>query len=480
MTISGDNSNNSRVSKFFKDLGIYSIGVVGTRIITFMMVPLYTYFIEKADYGYYDICLTLCMMLIPVSTLQLREGAFRFLYSNESDSGRIDIVSFIYRTVCYNIVLILAIALAINMFYDVAYLWHSALLLVMMTIHDIVAQTTRGLHNNKVYVASSIVNVLFVGLLSVVFVAWMRLGVAGIFYANIIARVATIVFIESCIHSVSRYFHVLRNTKGVSKDILRYTIPLIPISVCFYLTTCSDRLFVNNYLGFATGGVYAVAVRFTSILQTLSLIFYQSWQETAISQYDSDDKNAFFSKVFNMYFFVLVALLIVYTFALKVNYGWLVEVNYAESLYYIYPMGVAAIFNALSSSYFELLYQCAKDTKRATNAIFLALVINLSLNFLLISHLGVWGVILTSLTTYLFLDIYRYFDTRRYFSLSVSPSLIVPALLIALCAVPFYLNSHIIVDLLVVIAAIAILFVAMPRSYTQHIVQGISRKFKKK
>lgn len=479
--LNNSDNNNNRVSKFFKDFGIYSIGVIGTRIITFMLVPLYTYFIERpADYGYYDICLTLCMLLIPISSLQLRDGTFRFLYSANNNEERINIISYIYRTLLLSITVIITICLVIDICIDIAYFWYTVALLLAMTIHEVVAQTVRGLHDNRVYVASNLVNASFIGIFSFVFVVFFRMGVTGIFLANILSRVIAILFIEYRLHTVSKYFQISRKTTPVYNEILRYVFPLIPISVCWYLTLFSDRLFINNFLGFEVGGIYAVAVRFTSILQTLSLIFCQTWQETSISQFGSKDRSSFFSKVFNLYVYVLVALLLLYNFVLKLNYSWLIESKYSYSIMYLYPLGIAATINALASSYFDMLYQCAKETKRAATAVFITLGINVICNYFLIGILGVWGVILTSIISYGFLLIYRVFDTKRYFTLSISHSLIVPLLLVIACAVPFYMNTYFFVDILVVIVALGILLWSMPRTYTQYLVQNVSRKFKKK
>ena len=64
MTNKGEEANikaKSRSSKFLKDIGIYAIGNIGSKIITFMMVPMYTYFVhDTSDFGYYDLCLTVC------------------------------------------------------------------------------------------------------------------------------------------------------------------------------------------------------------------------------------------------------------------------------------------------------------------------------------------------------------------------------------------------------------------------------------
>ena len=72
----------NRSKKFIKAIGLYAIGNLGSKLITFLMVPLYTYFVNPADYGLYDLSLTLIFFAIPFMTLQLRDGAFRFLVDN--------------------------------------------------------------------------------------------------------------------------------------------------------------------------------------------------------------------------------------------------------------------------------------------------------------------------------------------------------------------------------------------------------------
>ena len=89
----------NRGKKFFKDFGIYSIGILGTRIVMFLMVPFYTYFIaDTAKFGYYDFCSQICLFLIPLTTLQMREASFRILFETENEDSRMEEVTIIYRT----------------------------------------------------------------------------------------------------------------------------------------------------------------------------------------------------------------------------------------------------------------------------------------------------------------------------------------------------------------------------------------------
>ena len=164
----------NRSSKMMKDMGIYAIGNLGSKIITFLMVPLYTYYVENtADFGYYDICLTAVFLLMPFVTLQLRDGAFR-----------------------------------IASFFQVRYLWYVLALLVAMSIQEVVSQVFRGLGNNKAFITVGILSAFFIGLFSLVFVVWLGMGIEGVFIANILARFAAVGAVELKLRTLQRFFFV--------------------------------------------------------------------------------------------------------------------------------------------------------------------------------------------------------------------------------------------------------------------------------
>ncbi len=458
MTVN-DNHNiaTSRGSKFLKNIGVYAIGNIGSKIITFMMVPLYTYFVhDRSDFGYYDVCLQVCLLLIPFVTLQLRDGAFRFLLDCDDADQRHRIVTFVSRTLASTLALSLLVTLVVALLTDIHYLGYVLGLLVAMSLQEVYSQVFRGLGNNRAFVAVGILSALGIGLFSIFFVAALGWGIKGIFLANILARILALVIVEMKVRLVTANTRWRIDTRQVGRDIVRYTLPLLPGSLCWWLTGSSDRLFIKSFLSLDVNGVYAVAIRFTGIISTLAIIFYQAWQETAILEYESPDRDRFFSKMFNSYIFLLSAILVGYVFMLKVNYGWLVASGYQESLNFIYPLGVSAVIFAIAA-FFDMGYQCAKDTKRTLPAIVLAAIVNVVLNFLLIKRLGVYGVIVTQLITYMVLVIYRWHDMKRYFVLKIDRRVIIPVAIIAVSALPFYLSPGPWFDIAFMVLALALI-----------------------
>ncbi len=471
-----NNISTNRGSKFLKDIGIYAIGNIGSKVITFLMVPLYTYFVhDTSDFGYYDVCLTVCFLLMPFLTLQLRDGAFRFLLDCDDETRRQRIVTFVSRTMLSTMSLAVLVTIVLALTTHIAYLGYVLALLIAMSLQEVFSQVFRGLGNNRAFVMVGILSAFGIGLFSVLFVAGLNWGIKGIFMANILARVIALAIVEMRVRLIVRNTRWGLSSREVGRAILRFTLPLLPGSICWWITGSSEPLFIKHFIGLEVNGVYAVAMRFTGIISTLAIIFYQAWQETAILQYNSPDRDRFFSKMFNGYIFLLATILVGYVFMLKVNYWWLVADEYRSSIIFIYPLGVSAVIFAVAA-FFDMGYQCAKDTKRTLPAIVLAAVVNVVLNLTLIRLIGIYGVIIAQLVTYIVLVVYRWHDMKRYFVLKIDVRVIVPVAVILVSALPFYFSSNYWYDITFMLLALVIIAWSSNREMREMLLSKILKK----
>lgn len=466
----------SRTSKFLKDLGIYAIGNLGSKLITFAMVPLYTFFVKAtSDFGYYDLCLTVIFLVMPFATLQLRDGAFRFLLETQDPESRSKIVTYVYRTLASSFIVCLLATILLALFTSINHVWYCFALLLAMSLLEVISQVARGLGNNKEFVTAGLLSALGIGVFSIVLVAFLGMGIKGIFIANILARLLAVLYLELRLKIIATYFKFNIKPGKVGRDMLKYCLPLLPGSLCWWLTGSSDRWFINHYLGLDVNGLYAVAFRFNGIILTLATIFYQAWQETAILQYNSRDRDKFFSAMFNSYIGILAILLTAYTFLLKIFYPVIVDANYQESANYLYMMGTGAVIFALVA-FFDMGYQCAKDTPRTLPAIILAAIVNVLCNLLLVKLMGVYGAILTSIITYLVLFFYRLHDMKRYFKLSFYRSTIVAVVLIPLGIIPYHYLSSWWQLLLYMLAACAAAYFSIPTQARKELTSKLVQK----
>lgn len=469
----------NRSKKFINDIFVYAIGNLGSKLITFLLVPLYTYFISPDDFGYYDIALNISFLGVGVLSFQLRDGVFRFLLDNEDEKIRKYIVSFTCRFLLRSTIVASLIGLFCFFFFEIRFLpWIVALTLVFM-FYEIYIQVIRGLGRNVYFVYIGILTSFLTAALSCLFIIWLECGVLGIFYANILSRLLSMLVIECKLRILKKYFRYDFSDSQINREIIKYSLPLLPNALCWWILGSSNRLFIDHYLGLGANGIYAVAMKFASILETFSLIIYQAWQETAIKQYESQDRNRFFSSVLYAQMYIFSAFVILAVFMIKWNYGWLVDEDFQESAQYLFPLGISVIFFTLTS-FFDMGYQCSKETARNLPGVLFATGVNLLFNFLLVQHWAIWGIVVSSILTYLFLFLYRMVDSRRFFRVKVPYVGIIPLGGCVMAGIIYYSVSNIYLQIIYVVILMALLWVVMPRYLKRQFAQVGLAKLRKK
>ena len=61
-----------------KNVGLLTLSNFGSKILVFLLVPIYTRLLSTEEYGIYDIYLTTITLLIPVLSLNIVEAVMRF------------------------------------------------------------------------------------------------------------------------------------------------------------------------------------------------------------------------------------------------------------------------------------------------------------------------------------------------------------------------------------------------------------------
>lgn len=455
----------SRAKKFVTDVGIYTLSSFGSRIMTFLMVPVYTFFVNQpSDFGYYDMCMVICSLLHPIASLRLTDGAIRFLVDTNENNHykRKQVVSSLYGILIQSLSVWLAIAIVLRMILGaVPYMWHSLAFLLSNALLAVSVQIARGLGRNKFFAAIGLITTFLIVVFTIICLAILKMGIEGIFISNILARVCALIITEWRIGAFRRFFSLKVDVKTISHDILKFSVPLIPTALCWWLISANGRFFINHYMGLEFNGIYAVAMRFASIFDSVSYIFGTAWQETAIRQYGKPDSEQFFSKILSAYIVLLSAILVIGAFVFKLLYPIIVAKSYHDSVNYIFLLGLSAAIFAIAS-FLELGYQCAKETHRTVLPILAMGVINVLMNMILVRFWGVYGICIASCVSYAFLMIYRWFDTKRYFKLRVLPTAIGPILLAGVSLIPYYVIHNFWGDWIYMLVASVLLIYWMP------------------
>ena len=392
---------------------LISIGTFGSKILVFFMVRFYTGYLTPSDYGTADLITQTANLLFPVISLGITDGVFRFALDNERGRRSVFTVGFI--TITAGSVLFLAIIPLLNTVKEFkGYIWLIVVYTLASCYHSLCSQFIRARGNTVLFSVQGIINTALVIALNILFLAVMRIGITGYVLSVVLADFLCTIFLFAK-EKLWKQF-TLHPRKIAFKRMLRYSIPLIPATIFWWITSVSDRYMVNAIIGSAENGIYAVSYKIPTILILVSTIFMQAWQFSAVTESHGDRKEhiRFFTNVWRSFQAVMfLAGGVIIAFA-KPAIRILSTEQYYSAWKYVPLLSAAMIFTAFVS-FTGTVYIVTKQSGISFITAMAGAVINIALNLLLIpSPLGVQGAAIATFLSYFAVFLIRAVNSRKY------------------------------------------------------------------
>jgi O-antigen/teichoic acid export membrane protein len=214
-------------------------------------------------------------------------------------------------------------------------------------------------------------------------------------------------------------FHPGRKYREESKSMREYSVPMIANSIAWWINNASDRYVVIYFCGLAENGIYSVASKIPSILNVLQSIFSQAWMLSAVKDFDSEDKNDFFSNTYKVYNCIMVIGCSVIIAADKLLAKFLYAKDFYVSWKYVPWLTIAIVFGSLSG-YIGGIFSAVKDSKVFAQSTVIGAVSNVLLNMILTPVIGALGAAIATMVCYMVVWMIRYWHLKRYVSLRIN------------------------------------------------------------
>lgn len=407
----------NRSEKIIKNTVAYTIGNFGTKILSYVMVLVYTHFISTDDLGYYDLIITTISLLHPVVLLMIDDGIYRWMV-DPNQKFKKEIVSVGIKLVnITSIVVILAFCI-LNIFVYVPYALLIVLFFYSSIIYQIMLNAVRGLGNSRLYAASGILNSFLLLTVEVIGIVVLNFGVEVLLIAAVFSNIVAIVFLISKQNELRGLLKIKFN-KTLCIEMLRYSVPLIPNNICWWIVNSSDRYIILFFLGASYNGIYAVSNKFPTVITTISSIFFLSLQESLINEYGAPDRDSFYSNVFRRYYCLLLGLVLCGIPTTRIVIQLFVNAEYKNAWMYTGILYLGAAFSALSS-FLGIGYQISKETKRSIFSTVGSAFINLFVNVIMIQKIGLYAASISTLIAYIVLFVVRIIHSKKYFCLKIN------------------------------------------------------------
>ena len=392
---------------------LISIGTFGSKILVFFMVRFYTGYLTPSDYGTADLITQTANLLFPIISLGITEGVFRFALDNER--GRRSIFTVGFLTITAGSLLFFAAVPLLNTVKEFrGYIWLIIIYTMASCYHSLCSQFIRATGNTALFAVQGIINTCLVITLNILFLAVLSIGVTGYVLSVVLADSICTVFLfikERLWRQFTR-----RPKKSAFIKMVKYSIPLIPTTIFWWITSVSDRYMVNALIGSAENGIYGVSYKIPTILTLVSTIFMQAWQFSAVIESHGDRREhiKFFTGVWRSFQAVMfLAGGAIIAFA-KPAIRILSAEEYYSAWEYVPLLSASMIFTSFVS-FTGTVYVVTKQSGISFITAMAGAAINIVLNFLLIpSPLGVQGAAIATFVSYFAVFLIRAVNSRKY------------------------------------------------------------------
>ena len=402
-----------------KNTAIVSIGKICTQLITFFLLPVYTAVLSNEEYGVVDLLNTLTSLLLPIVTLQIEQGIFRYLIDcRENNEKQIKLITTIIRFMIIQSIACIVIFLCVSPFIHNEYKYFLMANLLMGIFSSLLLQICRGLGDNATYAIGSFITGAFTVVLNVIFIVAFRWGAYGMLGATAISNFicAVYIFLKRKIY---KYIKPKQFDKTILKEIIKYSVPLIPNMISWWIVSASDRTIISAVIGIAQNGIYSAANKFSGVFTTLYSVFNLTWTESASININSEDRDEFFSKILDFVIRFFGCLCLGTIAVMPFVFNILINEKFAEAYYQIPILILGSVFNILVS-FVGSIYVAKKLTKEIAKTSIISAVINIFVNIVLIKSIGLYAASISTVIAYALMFIYRWIDVKKYVKFNVN------------------------------------------------------------
>ena len=391
-----------------------------SKAIGFIMLPVYAFFLRGEGYGIIgmiDVILTVLTLLIGYGI----SGTLRRFYFQKPTE--LDQNIFVSTNIVLMFFLVIAVTIPALFFREqiaqLAFGKNGMGFYVTLALCSFIADVTgRNAESYIIILQKSILYTelaiarLVIGLsLNIYLIVHLRLAVLGFLYSGLI----TAIIFSFVMHGYVLYHVGLHFRNSDAKDILEFSLPLLPGYVAMFFRNNTDRIMLRKYLGLAQLGAFEMLFKFATLIGVLiSEPFMKSWDVKRFEICEKPDGPAIMARVFTLQLAVNLFIGLI----LSLEIPLLLKVLTPKEFWLggdIALLAVASriILDSYYQFFFGLLY--AKRTFLISIIQFISAGLSVIINWIFIKKYGVLGAVTASCVVNAAQSLIAYYLAQKYY-----------------------------------------------------------------
>ena len=469
---------NSKYKTLFKNVGLLTISNMSSKILVFLLVPLYTSVLTTEEYGTYDLVVTSIQLLFPILTLNIVDAVMRFSMRQDLPVEKVASIgmAFILKSLPIVIALLFIIH-KFNIFPQITpFVLFAFFYYLFYVLNQYFIQLAKGCEKVKDMAIAGIISTVTMIAFNLICLLILKLGLFGFFFANTLSLALSVLYLAVRLNIFNMLKFSIKD-KVLKKEMLKYCIPLITVALSWWVNTSASKYIVSAMCGVAANGLLSVAYKIPNILSVIQGIFTQAWQISAIKENDSKDARKFYSGTFEYFNMGLVFVCATLVLFVKIIAKILFAKDFYNAWEFVPFLVVASVFNAAAGYLGAILAAEKKSNSMAKAAIGGALV-NIVLGAILVYLMGIQGAAIATMIASFVIYFVRHKELDFILKNKDHKSNIVAwVLIIFQSVIAIYTNWYIVQ--IAIILVIVIVYNKQIKSISEKTL-SIVKKFKKK
>ncbi|KXW49113.1 transporter, partial [Streptococcus pneumoniae] len=386
----------SKYKELAKNTGIFALANFSSKILIFLLVPIYTRVLTTTEYGFYDLVYTTIQLFVPILTLNISEAVMRFLMKDgvsKKSVFSIAVLDIFIGSIAF------ALLLLVNNLFSLSdlisqYSIYIFVIFVFYTLNNFLIQFSKGIDKIGVTAISGVISTAVMLAMNVILLVVFDWGLLGFFIANVCG------YVIPCIYIVSRLrlweLFEIKIDKKLQWEMVYYALPLVLNILSWWVNNTSDRYIVTAIVGIQASAIISVAYKIPQILSTISAIFIQSWQISAIKIQEDKSDTTFVSNMLLYYNALLLIIASGIILFVKPISNILFGISFYSAWELVPFLIISSLFNAISGCIGAIM-GAKMDTHNIAKSALVGMIANIILNIVLTFLMGPQGITISTL-----------------------------------------------------------------------------------
>jgi O-antigen/teichoic acid export membrane protein len=401
---------------------VYVIGGILEKGISFLFLPLITYYLAPKDYGIVGLMMLTVNLITPLFLSPVNGGVYRFYYSPDYQDKRDQIVFngllfIFFQAVIFGTTMFLFKEKISQLILgDKSYSYVVAMfsfILMFRPVSQYFMMLLQIQKRAKLYIIVSLSSAIIFAALVIVLLTVFKMGFMALVYSHLINTIFIVIVVFP---NLFRYMK-RKIDFTVLKPVLSYGYPLVIASLSVFLMQSADSFILKIFQPLQIVGLYLFASKFVAIMNLLILLPTKNALVPLALELESkpEQLRLFLSRTANYYCMISFLLwLILSMYSREIVMVMATNSDYWNSWWVIPILGFTSVIQGLNVFFNKGISLTNKTTLIALNHV-VASIINIGLNFFLIPFWGAIGAAIATCFSIIYFAISNaYFSYKTY------------------------------------------------------------------